>query len=419
MIEVSKVSYEVIAMTEKGVQLNITQAVENLGWEDNEDELAVKISFDMFNASYDGSKLSSLIKIGAVVAVKAYWGSGKGIVAMGTIIECTRKTSKSAEAFDVVAWDNLYNLQKSADCFYFTKGKKTKSILTSIFKDWGITISKYDGPNVSHAKVLEKNKKIGEVVRGVLDEAKKKGGGSAIVRSTQLKVEVVKKGSNKEIYCFQSNCATEASHKISIADIVTRVKVVSSEDSEKAAKVEATVNGKTSYGVFQKIVTKSKSDSIDDAKKEAKSIIDEQGKPKETSKLIGPDVPPIRKGDLIYAKTGTLNGFFLVKSVQHNAKAGKITMDVEMYKPENDSASDKGKEKKKDYKPGDIVQFNGGKHYVSSWPNAKGYNATAGKAKILFGPDCKGNGKAHPWCLESISGSSSNVCGWVDEGTFQ
>ena len=71
----------------------------------------------------------------------------------------------------------------------------------------------------------------------------------------------------------------------------------------------------------------------------------------------------------------------------------------------------------KTYKVGDIVNFHGGKHYVSSYSSAKGYNARAGKAKITLGPDCKGNGKAHPWHLIHTN-SSSNVYGWVDEGTF-
>ena len=71
MIDISKVTYDVIVITEKKVQLNITQAVESLGWEEEEDELAMKITFEMYNATYDGSKLSSLIKIGCVVGVKA------------------------------------------------------------------------------------------------------------------------------------------------------------------------------------------------------------------------------------------------------------------------------------------------------------------------------------------------------------
>ena len=133
MIEVSKTRYDVIAITEKSVQLNITQAVEGLGWEEGEDELAMKISFEMYNAKYNNQLLSTLIKIGCVVAVKAYWSGGKGIVAMGNITECERNTTKSDETFKVTAYDNLYNMQKSQDNIYFAAGKGTKSALQSIF----------------------------------------------------------------------------------------------------------------------------------------------------------------------------------------------------------------------------------------------------------------------------------------------
>lgn len=114
------------------------------------------------------------------------------------------KVSKSDDVFNVVAYDNLFNLQKSSDNVYFASGKKTKSILTAIFKSWGITISKYTGPNVAHKKILLKNKKLGDIIREVLDEAKKKGGGAAIVRSTESKVQVIAKGSNTDIYHYQS-----------------------------------------------------------------------------------------------------------------------------------------------------------------------------------------------------------------------
>ena len=73
---------------------------------------------------------------------------------------------------------------------------------------------------------------------------------------------------------------------------------------------------------------------------------------------------------------------------------------------------------KKEYKAGDIVNFKGGTHYYSSYAGAKGYPAKAGKAKITLDKTCKGNGGAHPFHLIHTD-SSSNVYGWVDEGTFE
>lgn len=288
MIEVSKVHYDVIAITEKKVQLNITQAVEGLGWEEEEDELAMKITFELYNAKYNGSRLSSLIKIGCVVAIKAYWGSGKGIVAMGNVTECERSTTKADEVFNVVAYDNLYSMQRSQDNIYFAAGKGTKSALTEVFKNWGITLSSYSGPDVSHAKILYKNSYLGDVVRGILDEAKKKGGGKAIVRSTQNKVSIVAVGGNKDIYHFEGNNSVSSKHKVSIANLVTRVKIVSSEKTDGLPKVEAVKNGKTEYGIFQRIVNHASSDNLSEAQETAQEKLDKiekENTSRERSKL--------------------------------------------------------------------------------------------------------------------------------------
>lgn len=64
------------------------------------------------------------------------------------------------------------------------------------------------------------------------------------------------------------------------------------------------------------------------------------------------------------------------------------------------------------FKVGDVVQFNGTKHYTSA--NAPtGFNCKPGKATIkkIYQPDKS----KHPYCLVKVSGSTSTVYGWVDE----
>src|SRR5699024_2690238 len=94
-----------------------------------------------------------------------------------------------------------------------------------------------------------------------------------------------------------------------------------------------------------------------------------------------------------------------------------VKENIKKYAVKEVKKSKKKKSGKKSYKVGDIVNFHGGTHYVSSYKGAKGYKARAGKAKITLGPNCKGNGKAHPWHLIHTN-SKSNVYGWVNEGTF-
>ena len=84
-------------------------------------------------------------------------------------------------------------------------------------------------------------------------------------------------------------------------------------------------------------------------------------------------------------------------------------VDIAVVSPDNTKA------KKKTYKVGDVVNFHGGKHYISSYPGAKGYNVSAGRAKITI---ANGSGKAHPWHLVYENWSETHVYGWVDDGSF-
>ena len=104
--------------------------------------------------------------------------------------------------------------------------------------------------------------------------------------------------------------------------------------------------------------------------------------------------------------------FELVADTKPNTKESK-----NKYAVKSTNSNKNKNSSNKEYKVGDVVYFKGGKHYVSSYKNAKGSVASAGKAKITLGPNCKGNGKAHPYHLIHID-NKSNVYGWVDEGSF-
>lgn len=45
MIDISKIKYRLVVMTESKKQYNIKEFVEDLGWEENDGELATRISF--------------------------------------------------------------------------------------------------------------------------------------------------------------------------------------------------------------------------------------------------------------------------------------------------------------------------------------------------------------------------------------
>lgn len=413
MIDISKIKYRLVVMTESKKQYNIKEFVEDLGWEENDGELATRISFTAKNEKTSAGLISSLAKPGCLVGVFATDGSIDEEVARGYVTDWKPLLSGSKDKVDITCYDELYNLEESQDLIYYSSGIGTKSAITQIFDNWQIPTEKYDGPDVTHGKLAYKTESLADVLLDILDDAKKKGGGDAFIRAAKGKVSVLQWGSNKTVYHFEVDNTKQVSHKMSTAGMITRVKVIGQEDDDGRSSVEAVVNGQTKFGIRQKIYVRGKDDSVSDAQSAAQDIINDKGQVDEEITVQSPDVPFVRKGDLVHITAGTLNDYYFVKGIRHNADSVSMTMDLK--KAVAEPVVQNHQSAPKSYNVGDIVNFKGGTHYVSSYPGAKGYNARAGKAKITIK---NGSGKAHPWHLIHVD-SGSNVYGWVDDGTFE
>ena len=405
-MRVSDTDYTLVIVTEDGTQYDISDFAEDLGWEENEKELASHLSFTV---GTDNEELTSLIKIGCVAAVLT-----DGVErTRGTIQRARVKVSGSKETRTVTAYDELYPLQTSEAQFLFPAGQSTKSILTQILDEWGVPLGKYTGANVTHEKLVFQNGSLAETILEILDDAEKKGGEKSILRATQGQVEIVTRGGNSVVYELDENDTVSVEHETSITSLITRVKVVGQEsDKEGVPPVEAVVNGLTQFGIRQKIYRREKDATVAEARTAAQKIIDEEGKIGRNQSVTAPDAPDLRKGDRVYVSVGEMSGYFYANGVRHDATSGTMTLDLE--ECDGQQVSEGKQEAKKEYNTGDIVQFHGGTHYVSSYPDAKGYKASAGPAKITIKD---GSGKAHPWHLVHMD-KTSNVYGWVDEGTF-
>lgn len=426
MIEPVKYRYTLILVTEKGKAYDISDFVEGLSWEEPERELAARITFRAKNDKTSKGRLSALAKPGCYVYVMyAYKNKSLKEAVRGMIAEWNPSAKASEEQLRVKAYDDLYSLQESQDHVYYSAGVGTRSAITQLLKKWGIKMGTYTGPDVTHGKLLYKSEKQSAIVLKILDEAKKKGGGKGFLRGVKGKVSVMKYGGNQTIYHFaQSENLLSVSHKVSTAGMATRVKVVGEEDDEGRRPVEATVDGEIKYGIRQKLVTRGTDETLDDAKKAAQEILDEDGKLDRQRTIKSVDIPAVRKGDMIHLKSSTGSGYFHVLGISHDCSSMTMTMDIKKAKKPSpnhaegaggEKDEDSGDKKTGDYQAGDIVNFHGGKHYVSSDAGAKGYDASPGKAKITI---AGGTGRAHPWHLVTENWSKSHVYGWVDDGTF-
>lgn len=411
MIDVSKVQYRLIIVDDTEVQRNIREYVTDLGWEHNEKELAARISFTAVNEKVEDKYLSDLLKPGCMVAIFASDGQKEDEVVRGNIVDWKVSDSGGERKVTIKAYDTLYNLQQSQDCVYYSAGSQTQTVVTNLMEQWGIPCE-YGAASVSHEKLVYKSKNQSDILTDVLDDAVKKGIDKCLIRSEKGVAKIVTYGNNATVYCFDVDNTLNNSHSLSTAGMVTRVKVVGQADDDGRSSVEATLNGLTDYGIRQKIYTRDKDATLAEAQKAAQEILDEDGSLQESISVQAADIPWVYKGDLVHISAGSLDGYYYVIGISHDIDAMSMTMQLK--KAVAKAVEENSVTEKKDYKVGDIVNFYGGTHYVSSYAGSRGYNATAGPARITI---ANGSGGAHPWHLIHTDGSS-NVYGWVDNGTF-
>lgn len=329
MINIENLSYRIILTTEDSQQYDITDPCTDLSWEENEKEIATKINIDLHNIKHKGKYLSDYCKLNTLIDIYAGWGNIEHIVATGKIVDWEISEESDVDDFRLVCYDDSYDLQQSDYSYYIKEGTSCKAAIQKICKDWGIDLE-YWGPETKLAKNPIKAKKVAEIIFDLLKEARQKGGGKVLVRGERKKINVIRYGMNKTVYYLSGDDnITSVSYKISTASMVTRIQITGKEENEKQAPVEATLDGKIEYGIRQKIVSRGSDDSLDKAKKDAQTILDEDGKPEETIKIKCFDVPTMRKGDKVFIKTNLLDGYYYVLSITHDASKLMMYLEVE------------------------------------------------------------------------------------------
>lgn len=412
MIDIAGIRYRAV-LIKTTEQYEIQNSLEELTWEENERELSVRIMFSVKNTAVQNKMLSELIELGDQIRIYASDGTAEQEVARGRLVEWKAISSSNSEQFQGICYDELYQLQQSQENYYFSAGRSTSSLIKEILKDWSLPLKIYQGPEAIHGKLVYKALDISSILSEILEEAKKKTGKRALLRAEQGQAVILEYGSNPVVYRFEEENIRMVSQKQSTSDMVTRVKVVGQETKEGKFPVEATLNGLIGYGIRQQIYFLNFAEDLKDAKAAAQEILNTRGTIQKELSVESPDLPFLRKGDRIWLHVGALQGEFYVLSVQHDA--GSVTMSLQVEQAEAWNVSEnKAQTKRQEWKPGDIVNFTGGMHYVSSNSGAGGYSAKAGEAKVTAVKP----GSAHPWHIIHTD-RTSNVYGWVDKNTIQ
>lgn len=329
MIDVAKLNYSLVLFRPDGQRIDLQPFLRSLSWEENDGELAVRLEAELQNIQMpDGKWLHQLIPLGGQIFLYADWGSGQQEIFRGTVFAWDYRTDPLGH-FTITAYDQLIYLMKSKDDRFYKAGQTAKAIIQDIAKAWGMPLGTVQGPDVALAKQVFRGDTLADMIYSVLNEAKKKGGGKWIVRSKQGKIDVIKPGQNSPVYLFTADTNVESiEDRQDIEDLVTRVKIIGAEDSEGKAPVVAQLDGRTEFGVLQEVVYQRQYDTPAAAKSAAEDILKERGQPRRVRKVMAPDLPFLRKGDKVKVSAGTLNGYFLVAGVIHDATQRIMIMEV-------------------------------------------------------------------------------------------
>lgn len=305
-------------MTETGAVYDLTPALLAISWEEQEGELAQRARLTLLNFKLGASYLMQLVKINCILRLWSNWGAGRQKVFEGTIWDWDYDSAQKKE-LSVLAYDPMIRLQ-SKDILYFSAGMSTPAILESVCGAWGVPLDYQWDKQITHTKKIFNGEAVSDIIISLLEEVRRQTGERYAAYYKDGKLTVSGYGRNKEIYRLDSRNTFSTSDKLSIDNLVTRVKILGKADDEGRSDVEATVDGNLKFGILQEIVRRDADKDLGSAKADAQTILKERGKPEEAIQVNAPDLPFMRKGDLVEVSAGNLIGMFYVIGVSHDGK---------------------------------------------------------------------------------------------------
>lgn len=311
---------------------NVTPAVISQDRSEPKGQIAQRVTLQLANVKVDGTWLSSIMKARNRVFIYANDGTKEDEVFRGYLWNRLRTDSLTENELSYVCYDNLIYFQESEDSLYFSSGKSTKDVVSSICSKWGIKLQ-YAYESITHTKMPLRGALSDIFTSDILDLVKKRTNKKYVIRSVKDTMVVQTVGSNSTVYHFiAGKNITRTVSGWTMDGVITQVIIIGKADDDDREPIEATISGKTSeYGTLQKIQRRSENTNLADAKIEAKYTIDEHGEPKWEYEITAPDVPWIHKGDKVYVSAGENVGYRIVTEIYRTIdnKSREMTLTLE------------------------------------------------------------------------------------------
>lgn len=292
-----------------GTKYNLTSALVSINTSEQKKQISQSARIELMNIAVGGTGLSDLINVRDRVFVYA---DGNEIF-RGYIWTRSYAAALTESTISLKCYDHLIYLQESEESEYFAPGKSTQDIFSYICGKWGVKLE-YSYASITHQKLALRGNLTDIFTSDLLDLVKDRSGTDYIILSTKDVMQVKEVGTNSTVYSIVAGKnAVKTNRECTMDGMVTKVVILGKADHDDREPIEAIVSGNTEkYGTLQKILDRNENTSLADAKMEAQNIIAEKGKPKWEYEIRCPDIPGIRKGDMVYVNAGDINGKYLI-----------------------------------------------------------------------------------------------------------
>ncbi len=325
-----------------------------------------------------------------------------------------QQTQNSKKQLSFIAYDNGIYLANNKDTFVY-ENKTASEIFRDCCNRFGLQMGEVVQCSYKIPELIKSKTTAFDAVADALSLDFAATGIRHYVASDQGRLSLLTRRENILQWVLEvGQNIVSFSYSKSIEDLKTRVKLLAKEGTVLAEKSRPDVEEK--IGVFQEIEQPDESLSEAHLRELVASMLEEKSTPKKALDLEALGIVEVISGIGVYVIIPELDLArpFYVDSDVHTFKDRQHTMSLKLNYANDLTKEDKSEAAAAAFKVGDVVQFAGGYHYVSS--NASqptGAKCTAGPAKITL----QAKGAKHPWHLVHTDGSS-RVYGWVDDGSF-
>lgn len=324
-VDIALLKYKVDLFTETGTIYHLDDAIQSLTWEEQDGQLAQKATLGLVDCEIEGNWLRSFLKINCIIRIYANWGNGQQALFEGTIWEWQYTCAQNKE-LSITVYDPMIRLQQSKDMKYFSAGLTTPAMLETICGEWGIPLDYQWEQQIIHEKKVFNGEAVSEMIIKLLEEVRQQTGTHYVALYKNGKLRVSGFGTNSDIYKFTGKNSISTTTKLSINELVTRVKIIGKANDEGRSSVDSVVDGNLEFGILQEIIKRDGDKDLGKAKAEAEAFLKERGQPTENVMVNSPDLPFMRRGDAVEIEAGNLSGMFYVLGVSHNATQKQMTM---------------------------------------------------------------------------------------------